>query len=186
MNLELPLYLLLTEVFPAGAGEDGGRWQFVLQQRGGPARIEAADDEPGIGGERLQLLSVVRGLEALDQPSQVTLVTTSRHVGRGIRNGLAAWKESNWRWERFGEMCPVKNCDLWQRIDRAMNIHRVDCRIWRVDATCQNVRQPVAESREIRLHATAPSLLRKKVRELSGALAGKMSSLARAGFAANL
>jgi ribonuclease HI len=96
--------------------------------------LEAGDFESELGGERLELLAVVRGLEALEQPSQVTLVTPSRYVQRGLRYGLPPWRENQWRWERFGELTPVKNADLWQRVDRALEFHRVDCRVWRLDS----------------------------------------------------
>jgi len=92
-----------------------------------------ADQEPEVQGERLELLTVVRGLEALDQPSRVTLMTSSKYVREGIRYGLSEWQSNGWCWESFGEMVPVKNRDLWQRIDRAMRFHEVDCRTWRLD-----------------------------------------------------
>lgn len=108
----------------------GGSWHFVLEPIGEGSRVEADELEPGVTGERLNLLAVVRGIEALEQPSQVTLITPSKYVGRGIRSGIAFWREHNWHWERFGEMAPVKHDDLWKRIDRAMKYHKVDCRIW--------------------------------------------------------
>ena len=93
-------------------------------------RVEASDNEPGTRGERLKLLAVVRGLEALEQPSRVTLITPSRYVGRGIRSGINTWRENDWRWERFGQMVDVKHADLWKRVDRAMAFHTIDCRVW--------------------------------------------------------
>ena len=79
--------------------------------------------------ERLALLSVVRGLEALEQPSQVTLVTTSRYVSRGLRYGLNTWRDSDYTWERFGEQRPVRNSDLWRRVDTALQFHGIKCRL---------------------------------------------------------
>src|SRR5258708_6895402 len=87
-----------------------GHWRFVLEALDGSEKFEADDEEPLAQGERLELLAVVRGLEALDQPSRVTLVTPSRYVSRGLRFGLEQWRESGWLWERFGRMAPVKNC----------------------------------------------------------------------------
>jgi hypothetical protein len=96
-------------------------------------RFEAADEELETEEGRLALLAVVRGLEALEQPSRVTVVTPSRYVSRGFLFGLEEWRENGWRWERFGEMTAIKNRDLWQRIDRAMQYHQVECRVWRFD-----------------------------------------------------
>jgi ribonuclease HI len=143
MRVARPHYLLFSEAFQTVAehsanhdatGESGGRWHFVIEAVDGSRRYEAADLEDAMDRERLELLAVVRGLEALDEPAEVTLVTASPYVSRGFRFGLAEWRESNWQWERFGEMIPVKNHDLWRRVDQAMKFHRVKCRIWRFDA----------------------------------------------------
>ncbi len=125
-------YFLLTETFPDPQENIGGQWRFILQQTGGPHRLEVSDLEPGFSGERLELLAVVRGLESIDGESHVTLVTSSRYVGHGIRFGLEQWRDLNWQWERFGEMTPIKNLDLWQRIDRALQYHSIECRVWRL------------------------------------------------------
>lgn len=107
----------------------GGRWRFVLQTPDGETLLDAEDEEEGDSRERLELLAIVRGLEALDQPSQVTLHTNSRAISRGIAEGLAQWRENDYQWERFGSLTPIKNRDLWQRVDQAMTIHQVKCRL---------------------------------------------------------
>ncbi len=104
-----------------------GSWRFVIQRSDGSTLLEAEDLEPDMRGERLELLSVVRGLEALDGPSQVTLVTASGYVRRGLKYGLESWRRSGFTWESFGAMTPVKNADLWQRLDRASSIHELRC-----------------------------------------------------------
>ncbi|MCL4205829.1 MAG: hypothetical protein KJ000_25375 [Pirellulaceae bacterium] len=139
MRANTPHFLLFSESRSSknrGAIESSevvGQWRFVLESVDGETKMEVADDESEIDISRLELLAVVRGLEALDQPSRVTLVTPSRYVTHGLRFGLAEWRENGWQWERFGEMQRVKNWDLWQRIDRAMRFHEVDCRVWRFD-----------------------------------------------------
>ncbi|MEZ6137716.1 MAG: RNase H family protein [Pirellulaceae bacterium] len=106
-----------------------GRWHFVLERLDGDEQLEAADSESSIHPDRLALLSVVRGLEALEQPSRVNLVTTSRYVSRGLRYGLSTWRESDYQWERFGVQKPIRNADLWQRVDQALKYHGVTCRL---------------------------------------------------------
>lgn len=110
-----------------------GSWHFSLQSVDGEGRIEASDAEPGLRKERLELLAVVRGLEALDQPSRVTLVTPSQRIARGFRSGLEEWRSCRWQWQRDGRWVPINNRDLWQRVDRALLYHGVDCRSWRFD-----------------------------------------------------
>ncbi len=126
-----PHYVLLAET---QSGATAGRWRFVLAHSESGEQLAAGDFEPGVQGERLELLSLVRGLEALDQPSRVTVVTGSRYVRQGLMHGLREWRENDWCWERFGELTPVKHLDLWQRVDQALKFHQVDCRTWRFDA----------------------------------------------------
>jgi ribonuclease HI len=130
VDISSPHYLLFD-----ASREDAqsGHCRFVLRNSDGSHRLEAEATEPGVTGERLALLSVVRGLEALENPSRVLLVTPSSYVREGIRRGLSEWRSNGWRWERFGQMVPVKNLDLWQRVDRAMQFHQVDCRMYRLD-----------------------------------------------------
>lgn len=124
MQATHPHFLLFSE----GALHDGARphWKFVLQSVGGEQRFAAEDTECETRATRLELLAVVRGLEALDQPSRVTLLTRSRYVRRGIRRGLNLWRERRWRWERFGNVVPIRDHDLWQRVDRALQYHQLD------------------------------------------------------------
>jgi ribonuclease HI len=129
MQSALPRYVLMSD----SAGDQQGRWNFVLQSADGSRKLEASDIEPDTKRERLELLAVVRGLEALDQPSRVTIMTPSQYVRRGLAYGLEEWRSNGWTWEHFGQMVLVKNHDLWQRLDRALGIHQVECRTWRVD-----------------------------------------------------
>jgi ribonuclease HI len=135
MSVPAPHFLLYSEAAaPAGAEQAlPGRWRFVLRPAAGGDSIQAADDEDGASPERLELLAIVRALEALDQPSRVTLVTGSRNVRRGLSYGLPLWRESGWQWERYGQMTPVKNGDLWRRVDRALAIHTLECRAGRLE-----------------------------------------------------
>lgn len=130
MNAAVPQYLLFSE---SSKDSEPGHWRFVLRSADGANRLVADDVEPDVRGERLELLTVVRGLEALDQPSQVTIVTSSVYVRKGIEYGIAEWRENGWRWEFYGEMVPVKDNDLWQRLDHAMQFHRLKCRTLRLD-----------------------------------------------------
>jgi len=134
MKQAAPHYMLFTEAKSSSHPDGlGNRWRFVLEEIGTTNRFEEGDEEPGFHGERLQLLAVVRGLEALEQPSRVTLITPSKHVGRGIRSSLTHWRENDWHWERFGTMTLINDHDLWKRIDHAMQIHQINCRIWQFD-----------------------------------------------------
>lgn len=121
--IPLPEYLLLIDT----VGDEPGEWRFVLQVVGGEVELDITDVEPDARGERLELLTVVRGLEALDQPSRVSVLTSSRYVRNGIELGLPHWRAKGWMWESFGRLERIKHADLWQRLDRAASIHEVHC-----------------------------------------------------------
>jgi ribonuclease HI len=130
MNDPKPHYLLTTET---GGPRGIGAWKFVLRPTDGSAPIEVADCEPDVWGERLDLLTVVRALESLDQASCVTVVRCTHYVRQGIQFGVAEWRENGWQWEWFGQMAPVRDADLWQRMDRVLQFHQVECGSRRVD-----------------------------------------------------
>lgn len=139
MSVRTPHFLLFSEAHvarkPGGAGDPkpAGQWRFILESVDGIKKLEAVDEENESDTERLELLAVVRGLEALDQPSRVTLVTRRHSISRGFRFGLGNWRENDWQWECYGHMTDIKDADLWQRVDRALRYHDVNCRIWRFD-----------------------------------------------------
>ena len=135
MSVRAPHFLLYAEAATRAdsAACDVGRWRFVLQLPSGETSLEAADEEHDATPERLELLAVIRGLEALSQPSRVTLLAGSRSIRRGLEHGLSQWRENDWQWERYGRLAPVKNSDLWQRLNRLLDYHAVECRPTRLD-----------------------------------------------------
>jgi ribonuclease HI len=140
MRANGPHYLLFSEASRSGAR--GARWRFVLQLVGSDEHLAAADTEAGASANRLELLAVVRGLEALEQPSRVTLLTSSHYVCRGVRSGLSQWRENGWQWECFGKSVPIRDRDLWKRMDRAMQIHHVDCCAWHAEHEADSATNP--------------------------------------------
>ena len=153
----------------------------MLQPIGGDQFLVAADVEPGTRGNRLELLAVVRGLEALEQPSRVTLLTRSRYVNRGIRRGLSQWRERKWRWERFGQLVPIRDRDLWQRVDRALEFHRVECcpAPFEEETHCATEKVVVSAMQDIPAAETAsPELASPELASRSGVAGGGGAGLA--------
>src|SRR5262245_28016480 len=159
MSVAAPHFLLHAETTVSTGGRDAqGQWRFVLREPAGQTALEAADEEPLASPERLELLAIIRGLEALDQPSRVTLVAASRSVEAGLKFGLANWRTSDWQWERYGQLTAVKNADLWQRLDRLLEIHRVDCRPSRgkaADDLAAPARRQLGSGRRLRIDQPA-------------------------------
>ncbi|MBS0210724.1 MAG: hypothetical protein JSS27_17410 [Planctomycetes bacterium] len=168
MNPPEPHFLLLADVSRRNQRDE---WSFVLHAADGTAMQTAQELEPDQHGERLELLSVIRGLEALDQPSRVTLVTRSKYVRRGIAYGLDEWRANDWTWECYGEMVPVKNRDLWQRLDRAMAFHQIELRTSRVDTAhvepASDLATPARGAEAApKLQVRAPHFLRRQGKNL--------------------
>lgn len=81
MDFTTPHFLLSSRI---DCEKGSGQWHFVLRTEDGCSQFEAMDAEPGLSGERLDLLTVVRALESLDQPSRVTLLDCSDYILKGV------------------------------------------------------------------------------------------------------
>ena len=101
-----------------------GRWQFVIETSDGKPVMEADDQEFG-DLNRLSLLAAVRGLEAIDGPSGITLLSHNRYLIRSLTDSLPRWRRSDFVWDHFGRRVEVQYADLWRRVDHALGIHEV-------------------------------------------------------------
>lgn len=128
MSTPRPQYLLFTEALRSTRG--GRMWRFLLLEMGTNHSTSASDIEPQGSHARTELLALVRGLEAMGQPGDVKLVTASSYILRGVTRGIAAWSAQGWHWERFGRRVPVRDADLWQRVARTLEFHKLDCHAW--------------------------------------------------------
>jgi len=168
MNGTKPQYLLSVET---GREHQSGGWRFVLKAREGCHLLDAEDVEPNVRGERLELLTMVRALEALDQPSHVIIHGCTTYLRQGVQFGLAEWRSNDWQWERFGRMAPIKNVDLWRRMEHLLDFHRVEFRQRRFDAPHAAVSgnhfksQPASLVKKIRqvLPVRSPSAVRRRL-----------------------
>ncbi len=112
-----------VEIFTDGAyrGNPGpGGWAAILRYRG--VEKELSGGEAATTNNRMELTAAIAGLEALTRPCRVALYTDSQYVRDGITRWLPGWKARGWR---TADKKPVKNLDLWQRLDRAASPHRV-------------------------------------------------------------
>jgi len=117
----------IVEIFTDGAcsGNPGpGGWGALL--RVGSVEKELSGGENPTTNNRMELVAAIRGLEALTRPSQVKLYTDSQYVQKGITEWLLGWVKRGWK---TADKKPVKNADLWQRLDEARAKHKVDF-IW--------------------------------------------------------
>lgn len=98
-----------------------GGWAALL--RYGAHERELHGGEAQTTNNRMELMAAIRALEALTEPCEVALHTDSRYVQQGISEWLAGWRRRGWK-TAGGD--PVKNQDLWQRLDAARAQHQVE------------------------------------------------------------
>ena len=117
-----------VNLFTDGAcsGNPGpGGWGFILQHPGTLKEMEASGGERETTNNKMELTAVIRGLEALKEPCEVTLYADSKYVGQGIESWMAGWKRRGWKRKEGSKLVPVKNVELWQRLDELTQRHRV-------------------------------------------------------------
>ena len=106
----------------ACSGNPGpGGWGVVM--RFGPELREIQGGEAQTTNNRMELTAAIKALEALDRPATVDLYTDSQYLRSGITEWIAKWKKNGWR---TSDRKPVKNIDLWQRLDAAAARHEVN------------------------------------------------------------
>jgi ribonuclease HI len=101
-----------------------GGWAYVLERRISGEREYVAGSHPRTTSNRMELTAVIQGLEALDSPERVLIVTDSEYVYLGITERLPRWQGAGWRCARG----PLANVDLWQNLARLIDTHEVKCR----------------------------------------------------------
>jgi len=123
MNAKAAQHGEVVEIFTDGAcsGNPGpGGWGAVLRFR--DVERELSGFEPGTTNNRMELMAAIVALETLKRPCRVRLHTDSRYVMDGITRWLPDWKRRQWR---TADKKPVKNVDLWQRLEAALERHDV-------------------------------------------------------------
>lgn len=105
----------------ACSGNPGpGGWGAILEWNGRRKEIKGGD--PQTTNNRMELTAAIMALEALRRPCTVEVYTDSQYLRQGITSWITSWKRNGWR---TADRKPVKNVDLWQRLDAALTQHKV-------------------------------------------------------------
>jgi len=119
-NQTLPKVDIFTDGACSGNPGPGG-WGALL--RYGANEKELSGAEILTTNNRMELMAAIAALEALKKPAEVALHTDSIYVRDGITRWLPGWKAKGWL---TADKKPVKNVDLWQRLEEATHIHKID------------------------------------------------------------
>lgn len=114
----------IVEIYTDGAckGNPGpGGWGVLLRYKDQEKRLWGG--EPLTTNNRMELMAVIKALQALKRPSRVRLTTDSQYVCKGITSWIQSWRQRGWRTSARTE---VKNLDLWQALDQARQTHDIE------------------------------------------------------------
>ncbi|MGH1369634.1 MAG: ribonuclease HI [Maritimibacter sp.] len=117
---------LIAHTDGACSGNPGpGGWGVLLQAKDGAKIVKERALEGGEAdttNNRMELMAAIQALETLERPSTLTIVTDSAYVKNGVTSWIHGWKRNGWR---TSNKKPVKNVELWQRLDDAQARHDV-------------------------------------------------------------
>ncbi|WP_110804724.1 ribonuclease HI [Rhodobacter viridis] len=113
----------------ACSGNPGpGGWGVLMRAMDGATIVkekELCGGEADTTNNRMELMAAISALEALTRPTALTITTDSAYVKNGIQSWMHGWKRNGWK---TADKKPVKNVDLWQRLDAAQARHQV---VWK-------------------------------------------------------
>ena len=126
--LHMPKHKLVAYTDGACSGNPGpGGWGVLLQAFSDNKVVkerELSNGERLTTNNKMELRAAIAALEILDRTSEITIITDSKYVMNGIQSWLAGWKKNNWK---TASKKPVKNEELWKRLDLLCEQHEV---IW--------------------------------------------------------
>ena len=125
--LHMPKHKLVAYTDGACSGNPGpGGWGVLLQAFSNDKVVkerELSSGEKLTTNNKMELRAAIAALEILDRTSEITIITDSKYVMNGIQTWLAGWKKNNWK---TASKKPVKNEELWKRLDLLCEQHKVN------------------------------------------------------------
>lgn len=115
-----------VEIFTDGAcsGNPGpGGWGAIMRFRGKEKELSGGEAETT--NNRMEMMAAIAAIEALKRPCKIIVTTDSSYLRDGITGWIHGWRKNGWK---TAAKKPVKNADLWQRLDKAVQDHQIDWR----------------------------------------------------------
>jgi ribonuclease HI len=121
---EMPEVQLFTDGACSGNPGPGG-WAFILRHPASGKEMESSGGQPETTNNRMEMMAVIRGLEALKRPTRVEIISDSVYVGKGLSEWMPKWKLNGWRRREGEKLKPIKNEELWRQLDKLLAKHQV-------------------------------------------------------------
>lgn len=119
-----PTVHLFTDGACSGNPGPGG-WGFLLRHLRSGKEMESSGGTEETTNNRMELTAVVEGLSTLSRGCYVELFTDSVYVGKGMTEWMQKWKANGWKRKEGSALKPVKNEDLWRRLDELLATHKI-------------------------------------------------------------
>ncbi len=121
---ETPEVQLFTDGACSGNPGPGG-WAFILRHPASGKELESSGGQRETTNNRMEMMAVIRGLEALKRPARVEIISDSIYVGKGLSEWMPKWKLNGWRRREGDKLKPIKNEELWRQMDELLSKHQV-------------------------------------------------------------
>lgn len=118
-----------VSLFTDGAcsGNPGpGGWAFIMRCQKTEKELERADGQSETTNNQMELKAVIEGLSALKESCHVDLYSDSAYVLNGMQQWMAGWKKRGWKRKDGSRLVSIKNVELWQSLDQAMQRHEIE------------------------------------------------------------
>jgi ribonuclease HI len=120
--------LSFVQLFTDGScrGNPGpGGWAYILRHPATGTEKEASGGEADSTNNRMELQAIIEGLAVLTTRTEVEIITDSTYAAKGSHEWMPKWKSNDWRRREKGSWKPVKNEDLWRRLDELLAQHDI-------------------------------------------------------------
>lgn len=119
-NDQQPDVLLFTDGACSGNPGPGG-WAYITRDTKTGIELEASGGERATTNNRMELTAAIRGLQSIEKPSRIRLISDSQYVTKGLSEWMDGWKKKGWRRGKD----PLANVEMWQELDRLRQKHTI-------------------------------------------------------------
>ena len=121
---KLPFVRLFTDGACSGNPGPGG-WGLILRHPASGSQKEMSGGAASTTNNQMELQAVIEGLSALTKTTKVEVITDSKYVAQGATEWMPNWKRNGWKRKVGKSLKPLKNAEIWQKLDTLLQTHEV-------------------------------------------------------------